>query len=129
MLKETVLREHGIDMSEGLAYCADDPEFYEEMLREYVIEGQDKTGELREFFASEDWSNYAIRAHSVKNTSKMIGAEELSEQARALELAAKELVPENSAAKEQNAAAVREMHEDFLDAYQHLLGALDEMLG
>ena len=39
MLNENALTALEIDCSEGLACCAGDPEFYEEMLGEYAAEG------------------------------------------------------------------------------------------
>ncbi len=36
MLDTEALHRIGIDTEEGIAYCADDPEFYEDMLREYL---------------------------------------------------------------------------------------------
>lgn len=119
MLNETKLREYGIDVEQGLAYCAEDPEFYEEMLREYVNEAEMKTEELREFFDAQDWGNYAIRVHSLKNTSKMIGAEAFGERARELEFAA----------KEGNEAVILDVHAAFLTDYQALAGSIQESIG
>lgn len=108
------LREYGVDTDEGLAYCADDPEFYEEMLGEFLLEGDGRLADLRTFFAARDWKNYAICAHSVKSTSRMIGAKALSERARELELAG----------KAENAAAVEGAHAAFLAEYAALLDRL-----
>ena len=36
-----------------------------------------------------DWKTYVLKVHALKSTSLTIGAEELSEQAKALELAGK----------------------------------------
>ena len=114
MLDEAALAKLGIDAGEGMAYCADDPEFYEEMLGEYVREGDERLAELEKFFEGGDWPNYAIRAHSAKNTSRMIGARALSERARELELAAK------AGDAEQVAAA----HGAFLADYAALIGGI-----
>ena len=113
------LQALGIDTEEGLAYCAEDPEFYEEMLGEYGTEGLKDLEELARFFRSEDWKNYGIRAHTVKSTSRMIGAQALSEQARMLE----------AAAKEGSVDRIREAHAPFLEAYGTLLAGLREALG
>ncbi len=82
------LRELGIDVETGMAYCADDPEFYEEMLEEFAAESAEKAKTLADSYASKDWDSYRICAHSLKSTSKMIGAAALSENARELEMAA-----------------------------------------
>ena len=108
------LREYGVDTDEGLAYCADDPEFYEEMLGEFLSEGEGRLVDLRTFFETHDWKSYAICAHSVKSTSRMIGAKALSERARELELAG----------KAEDAAAVEGAHAAFLAEYAALLNRL-----
>ena len=119
MLDRSALDRIGLDTEAGLAYCADDPEFYEEMLEAYIAEGRERVGELRRFFTARAWADYAIRAHSVKSTSRMIGAEALSEKARALE----------AAAKEGNAQAVLDGHESFLADYEALIESLRAMIG
>ena len=40
MLNLQGLRALGLDVEEGMAYCADDEDFYEEMLDEYVREAR-----------------------------------------------------------------------------------------
>ena len=119
MLNSQALEKMGIDANEGLAYCADDPEFYEEMLGEYRAEGRARLDELRRFFEQRDWKNYAIRAHSAKSTSKMIGAKALSEKARELEMAG----------KAEDEQAISALHEPFACEYGALLDQLDALLG
>ncbi len=112
------LRRIGIDPEEGMAYCADDPEFYEEMLREYLAESEIKAAELREFYEERSWQRYGICAHSVKSTSRMIGAKALSERAHELELAG----------REENEGAILAGHERFLKAYTALTDELRTVL-
>lgn len=75
-----------LDIQTGLSYCMN-KEFYEEMLKEYVK--ADKTAKIEQFFEAADWDNYRITIHSLKSTSLTIGAVSLSEEAKALEMAAK----------------------------------------
>lgn len=110
MLDTERLISAGIDTEEGLAYCAEDPEFYEEMLDEFLRESETKNEELRRFRESSDLARYGICAHSLKSTSAMIGAKAFSEQAREMEMAC----------KEGNEAAVFAGHEPFLKAYAAL---------
>lgn len=119
MLDMAVLEALGIDASDGLAYCADDPEFYGEMLAEYVNEGEANRAQMQRFFEGQDWDDYRIRAHSVKNTSRMIGAAALSERAHALELAA----------KDRDAAAIHALHAAFLTDYIALVDAIRGLIG
>ena len=67
MLDTEALHRIGIDTEEGIAYCADDPEFYEDMLREYLQESDGRAADLRRFYASQDWSQYGLCAHTVKS--------------------------------------------------------------
>lgn len=118
MVDRAKLAQLGIDMEEGLAYCADDAEFYVEMLQEYVDEHPAKHEELERFAGERDWANYAIRVHSVKSTSRMIGAAPLSERARELELASRDC----------DGARILEAHPAFLAAYDGLVAQLRELL-
>ncbi|MBR3244563.1 MAG: Hpt domain-containing protein [Parasporobacterium sp.] len=108
----------GIDIDEGVACCADDPEFYEEMLGEYVSEAKKGAEELRRAFAEEDWKSYGIRAHTIKSTSRMIGARNLSESALRME----------TAAKEGNFEEIRLMHASFMEDYEVLTSGIKEGL-
>lgn len=110
MLNLGGLQELGIDTVEGLAYCADDQEFYIDMLREYVSEAKDRIDRLCSSFSSRDWKNYGIQAHSIKSTSRMIGAKNMSELARAMEMAAKDGMEE----------AILSGHDRFVAGYCEL---------
>ena len=84
------LKNIGINTEDGLAYCAEDEEFYGEMIEELISEKDGRVKELAESFDAGDWDRYRITAHSIKSTSRMIGADELSEAARGMEQAAKD---------------------------------------
>ena len=114
MLKMELLEDYGIDTEEGLACCAEDPEFYEEMIHEFLKESIDRCLNLEKCFFSQDWSGYALCTHSIKSTSRMIGAKDLSEAARELE----------TAAKEGFADTIYESHELFLENYRTLTDEL-----
>ena len=77
----------GLDIATGLTYCMNDMDFYKEMIEEYLK--NDKRPAMEEFFTQEDWGNYQITLHALKSTSLTIGATELSEQAKKMEMAAK----------------------------------------
>ncbi|MCR5328470.1 MAG: response regulator [Saccharofermentans sp.] len=84
------LKKMGIDTDAGLKYCVGDEEFYKSLLIQFAGESDEKIPSLKKFFGGHDWHNYEILVHALKSTSKMIGLMELSEKARALEMAAKE---------------------------------------
>ena len=108
----------GIDAEEGLAYCADDEEFYDEMLDEYVHESRAKLEELIAAFGSRDWDRYRISAHSLKSTSRMIGAKGISGKAHELEIAA----------KAGDAGEIEALHSEFTDECTRFADALENAL-
>ena len=118
MLDTEALHRIGINTEEGIAYCADDPEFYEDMLREYLQESDGRAADLRRFYASQDWSQYVLCAHTVKSTSKMIGAKAVSELARDMELACRSRDP----------ASVLTGHDRFLREYADLADGLRSVM-
>ena len=110
------LQKLGIDPEEGLACCADDPEFYEEMLDEYTEEAAARLADLEECYQKENWSRYGILAHTVKSTSRMIGAREFSETAREIEMAA----------KEDAGDMIKARHEQFMTKYRALVKGIKD---
>ena len=118
MLDTEALHRIGIDTEEGIAYCADDAEFYEDMLREYLQESDGRAADLQRFYASQDWSQYGLCAHTVKSTSKMIGAKAVSELAREMELACRSGDP----------ASVLTGHDRFLREYADLADCLRSVM-
>ena len=79
-----------IDTKAGLLYAGSSEEFYKEILGDFAKDFAEKSGELNECFDNKDWENYGILVHALKSTAKMIGAMDLSEEAKKLELAAKD---------------------------------------
>ena len=104
------LERCGVDYAEGLRYCQDDDEFYRSLLMQFASEAAEKQSLLAGYYAGQDIKNYEILVHSLKSTSKMIGCAELSEQARALEFAA----------KEDRTDYIREHHSEVMTAYARL---------
>ena len=83
------LAQSGINVDVGLDYCAGDEDFYQEMLRLFSAQGEEKRTEIAALYESANWTDYAIKVHALKSTSLTIGAEALSAQAKELELAGK----------------------------------------
>ena len=76
-----------LETGTGLGYCGDSEEFYIEMLKTYLE--TDRYKDLQQYFMEEDWENYRIQVHALKSTSLTIGALQVSDEARRLEMAAK----------------------------------------
>ena len=109
----TILCGAGIHADAGLEYCQNDMEFYGELIREFCGSADEKRAEIVRFRQAEDWKNYAIRVHGLKSTSKMLGADALSELAKTLEFAA----------KAEDADAVAQTHDKMLECFDRTAAA------
>ncbi len=101
---EEILKKAGINPSIGRSYVQNDDTFYKTLLQEFHNDAEKKLSRINECYEKEDYKNYEILVHAVKSTAKMIGAEELSDRALALE----------QAADEADADFLRENHEDMI---------------
>ncbi len=77
-----------LDKTVGLRYSGGSEELYRELLDGYTAESAEKASELNRSYEKRDWKNYAVVVHSLKSTSRMIGATPLSEAAACMEKAA-----------------------------------------
>lgn len=100
----------------GLEYCAFDEEIYLEVLEGYLEE--DKRADLEKYLAEENWADYRTIVHAVKSTSLTIGAVELSEKAKALEMAAAE---GNGDFVKANHGEMAALYADILDKIKNAL--------
>ena len=113
-VEEQIEKCPGIDFEVGLSNCMEDPEFLREMMEEFIA--NDKTSELDKLFESKDLKNYQIQTHALKSTSQVIGAIELSEISKSLELNAKNQILDET------------KHSEMIDAYRKLLANLKKYL-
>ena len=113
------LKDIGVDTDYGLDYCGGDKEFYEELLLDYADKRDSKLQEIEGYFENKDYKNYEIRVHGIKSTSKLIGAFDLSEKAKFLE----------EAAKNMDESAIQENHSILIIQYTKLMDTISELLG
>lgn len=111
------LEQNGFHISAGMRYCHGDSGFYEEMLVRFAGDAERKAAEIEAFFQKEDMANYQVLAHSLKSSSKMIGADGLSEMARAAE----------EAAKTRNSDYIRENHGILMDQYRETARCISDV--
>ncbi len=112
------LREAGIDPQTGLKYCQNDPALYKTLLAEYAKGKPAKAGNLEDNLKAENWKDYEIYVHSLKSTSKMIGAGDLFEQAARME----------AAAGEGDGAAIKKEHESMIKKYDAVTRAIIRLI-
>lgn len=83
------LTRAGVDVEQALAYCGDEDGF-REIIAIFHAEGEKRRDNLSRYFEEQDWKNYVICVHALKSNAKGVGAGELSELSRKLEMAGKE---------------------------------------
>mgnify|MGYP003297222672 CR=1 FL=1 len=98
-----------LDYDAAMQYVAESEDIYKIILETYVTD--QRLDILNQAFAEKDWDRYRIEAHGVKSTSKTIGANELSEEAKKMEFAV----------KEDNIQIIIEHHEEFIKNYRDLV--------
>lgn len=108
------LTRAGIDLEQALAYCGDE-EGFREIISIFHAEGEKRRSNLSHYFKEQDWKNYVICVHALKGNAKGIGAGELSEMARELEMAG----------KESRIEYILEHHEAMMENHDRLLEALN----
>lgn len=77
----------GIDMESGLAMAAGSLENYWKMLGIFLMEGKEKRAEMQACFDAGDIPLFTAHAHALKSALANIGARQLAEFAKSMELA------------------------------------------
>lgn len=108
------LEKLGVDTNTGIGFCGNDPQIYMSVLWSYAEEAEEKIRNLNENYALKNWGKYEIYSHSLKSTSKTIGAMELSKLAAVLE----------NAANAQNKSHIDQNHDKVLSMYAQLVGII-----
>lgn len=114
-----LLEEKGFHTGAGLQHCRGDREFYEKVLTQFAKDAKRKMADIEDSFGKEDIKNYQIMVHALKSSSKMIGADTLSDMAKDAE----------EAAKNQNVAYIKEHHEEILSKYRETVQHIVDVLG
>lgn len=89
----------GIDTAVGMEHAGKDAELYREILSDYAEYIEEQAGKIERAAAEGDIETFTIEVHSLKSTSRTIGALELSDMARELEDCGKKREWEEIAAK------------------------------
>lgn len=89
---------------------------YDTIVKEYYRSGNDRYSEIKVLFDKEDWHDYTIKVHSLKSSSRQIGAFELGDLAEKLEIAG----------KSNDIDTIREYNAELLSDYEMLLNNLSK---
>lgn len=112
--KKNFLQSLGfLDVVMGMSCCANDAKLYKDILSDYVTDS--KLEPIKDAFSRKDWSEYKVLIHALKSTSFSIGAVELSEEAKRLEVLL----------GERNYPEVEASHDEVMRHYEQLLAKLD----
>ncbi|MEE3467831.1 MAG: ATP-binding protein [Eubacterium sp.] len=84
------LRVYGLDAEVGLQYCQGDESLYQAILTDFANGAPEMITYLDEKMDNEDMKGYEIKIHSMKSTSRMVGALEIGDIAERLEKASAE---------------------------------------
>jgi signal transduction histidine kinase/FixJ family two-component response regulator len=103
-------RSAGLNVDAGVGYACGEEDFYLELLSDYAESAADKCSELSSYLNDNDLKNYEILVHSLKSSSRTIGADALSEQAKALE----------DASKNNDMDFVKKNHDAFIKSLKEL---------
>ncbi len=76
----------GISLAEGLFFCGSAGALLK-FLNTFYKSIDGKAAEIEEAYGKQDFGTYTTKVHSLKSTSRIIGAKELSELAQKLEIA------------------------------------------
>ena len=115
--KEEKLSAIGINMSEGLEYCAGMEEFYFEVLQEYAG-SESEDSEFKKHLDSGDLKEYRTLIHGIKSSSKTIGATDLFSRAEKLEFAA----------RDGDVDYINANHGEFMKDYHKLIAGIRTLL-
>ncbi len=108
-----------IDTARGLNSCMNDAEFYRSLLEDFAGSAAGTAEKLGSFLEQNDLDNYRILVHSLKSSSKTVGAMRLSAAAEKLE----------AAAKNNDRQYINENHRGLCDALADTAGRLAEAFG
>jgi len=107
-----------IDMDTALFYTGGSKKTFFEIMKVYFEKGQGKAEKIDSLYKEADWKNYVIEVHALKSTSMSIGAKNLSELAKKIELAG----------KSGDINVINQNHDHLVVFYKDVLGACERIL-
>ncbi len=107
-----------VEIEKGINNCGGDISDYLKVLKIAYDYGEKQLEELERMQEQQDYENYTIKIHSMKSTTMNMGAVELSNMAKAQEMAG----------REGNYSYIDEHMKPFLAEYRILLGKIEEVL-
>lgn len=126
-----LLKTNGVDVTAALELWGD-MDSYNESLKEYKDSFLSKLASLEEYIKEEDWSNYAILAHSIKSEAKYLGFMKEAEVFYDHELKGKEnngaYIKENYSVLKETAMKIISLLKEYFGEKKNLLIADDSSI-
>ena len=113
------LKRNGVDVNVGKSFTGDDGNMYMSLLAAYAAEEGEKAANIKECYRTKDWKNYGVYVHSLKSTSKMIGALSLAEIAAESE----------AASNSEDTLVIDSNHDKMMEMYTALAAVIREHIG
>jgi len=107
-----------LKINEALVRCDGNESIMLEVIKSYAKSAKDILARLQKAYDVADYKNYTTEVHGIKSSSMSIGAVQLSEHAKAMELHG----------KENNTLYIKEHHDLFLEEYVSMIENLKEAL-
>ena len=116
------LQDAGVDTEEGLKIISNDMALYKEILSAYATEETVKSQNLQNSYKDKNYDDYGVYVHSLKSTSKTIGAMKLFEISLESEMAAKQ---NDIKTVEKNHDKIMKMYSDLVSVIRDVLNVTD----
>ncbi len=111
------LKENDIDVDFSLELLGD-IDMYNETLKDFLTESEDRLPKMDKFLKEKDTANYAILAHAMKSDSKYLGFKKLAELSLNHELKG----------KENDIKYLEENYEDLINEVSRIINIVKEYL-
>ncbi len=105
-----------IDYMSGVGFCGS-VDAYMEVLQIYAESVEQKASDIETFYNADDYENYTTQVHSLKSTSRLAGAVNISERAQELE----------NAGINNDVALIKEKTEGLLEDFRELGTRLSDL--
>ncbi|MCR4923915.1 MAG: response regulator [Lachnospiraceae bacterium] len=113
---QPLLGQDWIDLPSGMN-SSSSPEAYIELLRFFYEHFDQLANKLNELYQKEDWKSYIIKVHAIKSSVRLIGANDLANEAQELE----------DAGKNNDLEYIHENHHVFMTKYLSIKAPLTEI--
>lgn len=118
-VEETAAESEGfyIDTKLGMKYSGDMEEMYREFLGMFCQRREDTQSKLETALRDENWTDYTTYIHALKSTALSMGGRELSERAKALEMAGHAYLDGPQEEKAQQIQFIKDNHAHAMELY------------